>query len=229
MATYTTKLNLKKPVGTEDINVNDINGNSDILDAAFAALDPYSLGNFTTLADLENALVTYSNTYMKTHEVKTVYAGTSAFGYFTTTTYNFMVRRLDSNRCNVMAFRGNNIEIIVGNCLNGTWTWDKLVLSTSVSGTISAGTKASFTFSSCQIIGKLCVFSMYATTTSAASAGDVLCSFSGITAKVRTDYIVPTSNGDKLFYLASGSNQIKFNGSCASGVVVALSGSFVIN
>ena len=38
MATYTPNLNLKKPAGTEDINVADMNGNSDILDAAIKAL-----------------------------------------------------------------------------------------------------------------------------------------------------------------------------------------------
>lgn len=34
MATYTPKLNLKKPAGTEDINVADINENMDIIDGA---------------------------------------------------------------------------------------------------------------------------------------------------------------------------------------------------
>ena len=34
MATYTPNLNLKKPAGTENMNINDINGNSDIIDAA---------------------------------------------------------------------------------------------------------------------------------------------------------------------------------------------------
>lgn len=34
MATYTPNYNLKKPSGTEDINVNDINGNMDIIDTA---------------------------------------------------------------------------------------------------------------------------------------------------------------------------------------------------
>ena len=38
MASYTTNLNLKKPAETEDINVADINGNTDILDTAIKAL-----------------------------------------------------------------------------------------------------------------------------------------------------------------------------------------------
>ena len=38
MASYTPNLNLKKPAGTEDINVADMNGNSDILDTAIKAL-----------------------------------------------------------------------------------------------------------------------------------------------------------------------------------------------
>ena len=53
MATYTSKLNLKKPAGTEDINVNDLNGNMDTIDAycgltdissAFAVNDTYCEG-----------------------------------------------------------------------------------------------------------------------------------------------------------------------------------------
>ena len=36
MASYTPNLNLKKPAGTENMNINDINGNSDIIDAALA-------------------------------------------------------------------------------------------------------------------------------------------------------------------------------------------------
>ena len=36
MASYTSNYNLKKPAGTENININDINGNMDILDAALA-------------------------------------------------------------------------------------------------------------------------------------------------------------------------------------------------
>ena len=38
MASYTPNLNLKKPAGTEDINVADINGNMDILDTAIKTL-----------------------------------------------------------------------------------------------------------------------------------------------------------------------------------------------
>ena len=38
MASYTPNLNLKKPAGTEDINVADINGNMDLIDAKFGAL-----------------------------------------------------------------------------------------------------------------------------------------------------------------------------------------------
>lgn len=34
MASYTSNYNLKKPAGTENININDINGNMDIIDNA---------------------------------------------------------------------------------------------------------------------------------------------------------------------------------------------------
>lgn len=41
MATYTSHYNLKKPAGTEDINVNDINGNADLTDSAIWATLTY--------------------------------------------------------------------------------------------------------------------------------------------------------------------------------------------
>ena len=39
MASYTSNYNLKKPAGTENININDINGNMDIIDTALKAHD----------------------------------------------------------------------------------------------------------------------------------------------------------------------------------------------
>lgn len=38
MASYTPNFNLKKPAGTEDINVSDINGNMDTIDSALKTL-----------------------------------------------------------------------------------------------------------------------------------------------------------------------------------------------
>ena len=37
MASYTTNLNLKKPAGSENVAIGDINGNMDIIDTAYAA------------------------------------------------------------------------------------------------------------------------------------------------------------------------------------------------
>lgn len=57
MATYTSKLNLKKPAGTEFIKVADINGNMDILDEAVAAVYKFSNGGeISTVAQLEALL-----------------------------------------------------------------------------------------------------------------------------------------------------------------------------
>lgn len=46
MASYTTNLNLKKPAGTEDINVADINGNMDLIDAKFGSFTGTVKENF---------------------------------------------------------------------------------------------------------------------------------------------------------------------------------------
>jgi hypothetical protein len=40
MASYTTNLNLKKPAGSENVAIGDINGNMDIIDTAYGALNP---------------------------------------------------------------------------------------------------------------------------------------------------------------------------------------------
>ena len=47
MASYTSHYNLKKPAGTEDINVNDINTNMDAIDAAI-----YSVSDKTQITVL---------------------------------------------------------------------------------------------------------------------------------------------------------------------------------
>lgn len=46
MASYTSNLNLKKPAGTEDINVADINGNMDLIDAKFGSFTGTVKENF---------------------------------------------------------------------------------------------------------------------------------------------------------------------------------------
>ena len=39
MASYTTNLNLKKPAGSENVAIGDINGNMDTIDTAYGALN----------------------------------------------------------------------------------------------------------------------------------------------------------------------------------------------
>ena len=59
MATYTSKLNLKKPAGTENINISDINGNMDTLDAAVGAVYKFSNeGEISTIAQFDALLNT---------------------------------------------------------------------------------------------------------------------------------------------------------------------------
>ena len=56
MATYTSKLNLKKPAGTENINISDINGNMDIIDGAVVDLINMHYGSaLPNGTDLNNA------------------------------------------------------------------------------------------------------------------------------------------------------------------------------
>ena len=67
MASYTSHYNLKKPAGTEDINVNDINTNMDAIDAAI-----YSVADKTQMTVLFanwTATQTSSNTAKVTDDL----------------------------------------------------------------------------------------------------------------------------------------------------------------
>jgi hypothetical protein len=132
----TTNLNLAKPAGTDKALVSVLNSNSDKIDAwagtTNQALSPYNLGTVSSLSALENALITFSNS-LTTQSVRVAYAQVGfTQGVFVQTGYNFTVRKLDTNRCDVMAYRGNAIDVVVGNCLNGTWTWDVLALKSDI-------------------------------------------------------------------------------------------------
>ena len=63
MATYTTNLNLKKPDGTENMNVLDINGNMDLIDAAFGDVSGLAVNTtaFTSVASLVTWLAALEN------------------------------------------------------------------------------------------------------------------------------------------------------------------------
>ena len=49
MASYTTNLNLKKPSGSENVAISDINGNMDTIDSAVGALQD-RFGNYSETA-----------------------------------------------------------------------------------------------------------------------------------------------------------------------------------
>ena len=58
MASYTTNLNLKKPAGSENVAIGDINGNMDTIDTAYGALNKH--GSADLLATGNNG-TTYTN------------------------------------------------------------------------------------------------------------------------------------------------------------------------
>ena len=49
MASYTTNLNLKKPAGSENVSIGDINNNMDTIDQAYGALNSKIATQSTTL------------------------------------------------------------------------------------------------------------------------------------------------------------------------------------
>ena len=81
MATYTTNLNLKKPAGSENVSIGDINNNMDTIDSAVGTLSDQiasktgSLGATSitpTRADIAN--------YSESGNVCTVYINNVSFG-----------------------------------------------------------------------------------------------------------------------------------------------------
>lgn len=59
MASYTTNLNLKKPAGSENVAIGDINNNMDIIDSAYGKMSYFTLIQTQTLT---NGYVTYTLT-----------------------------------------------------------------------------------------------------------------------------------------------------------------------
>ena len=45
MASYTTNLNLKKPAGSENVSIGDINNNMDLIDQAYGTLNSNKVGD----------------------------------------------------------------------------------------------------------------------------------------------------------------------------------------
>ena len=60
MASYTTNLNLKKPAGSENVAIGDINNNMDLIDSAYGTLNSKTVTNWTlywTSGNLDDAPV----------------------------------------------------------------------------------------------------------------------------------------------------------------------------
>ena len=56
MASYTTNLNLKKPAGSENVAIGDINGNMDTIDTAYGSLKSLISGSIPNNTNLDSFL-----------------------------------------------------------------------------------------------------------------------------------------------------------------------------
>lgn len=101
MASYTTNLNLKKPAGSENVSIGDINNNMDIIDSAIGDMNTGTKGigikHLYATDDLDNA-------YPANEHVGFFVATQNAPHIPTTAWYFIMAFRGESNYITQVAF-----------------------------------------------------------------------------------------------------------------------------
>lgn len=98
MATYTSNLSLKKPAGSDNMNVNDINSNMDTLDAAVASVYKFaSESEVSTQAAFDALLTTKLNGMADLTTLCFTVSFGSAFGLYATGRHFIVIQRGISN------------------------------------------------------------------------------------------------------------------------------------
>lgn len=121
MATYTTNLNLKKPDGDENMNVLDINGNMDLLDAAFGNVKDLkvNISTFASVASLVSAIQEYSTgTRMMVSMGDEL--GATFFGASSSTNFTMMIYVASADNAYYWAFARD--KVACGNIALGDGT-----------------------------------------------------------------------------------------------------------
>lgn len=126
MASYTTNLNLKKPAGSENVSIGDINSNMDAIDQAYGELN----GMFgKTIGSSANPVTSLSD----------IPVNSTGWAIFDTTTHPAGVKA----RLNFFCFGTNAYRMLVvfsdssgslwtNACGSGTWRGWKSVTQTNV-------------------------------------------------------------------------------------------------
>ena len=110
MATYTTNLNLKKPDGDENMNVLDINGNMDLLDAAYGDMKDLKVNTstFTSVASLVSYIQNfYDGMRMMVSVDDTI--GATFFGATTSTNFTMILYKASDSNAYYWAFARDKI------------------------------------------------------------------------------------------------------------------------
>ena len=130
MASYTSNLNLKKPAGSENVAIGDINNNMDAIDAAYGMVTGNMMikevANAASLADIETNLnsIISNMTDLSVRPVKLYVTATS--GMFEGNIYMGHLYRMSSSRVYAMLMMYD--RIIVG-VKTSTWNWRAVLLS----------------------------------------------------------------------------------------------------
>ena len=131
MASYTTNLNLKKPAGSENVAIGDINNNMDAIDAAYGPID----SNLRKYSDADGICIRISSKSLNTIDYNgRVYCQYNCTnlpvadqpGYLDSCIYQ------KSPLYAKQVFTPyNTSDTYIRICNNGTWTsWKKLAFST---------------------------------------------------------------------------------------------------
>lgn len=129
MASYTTNLNLKKPAGSENVAIGDINNNMDTIDQAYGTLSNQmatkDIGTHSTIANVETALNSQLGN-MNNFECKTVvFTYTGSESGYTQSVYVGNLYKLGTSRAWIIVSTAFSNTVLVGT-RNTSWTWTKV-------------------------------------------------------------------------------------------------------
>lgn len=135
MASYTTNLNLKKPAGSENVAIGDINNNMDAIDQAYGALDAkyeteFAKRIYTTSESAYSYTFAINNYAASRYWFALMYIGTNNDA----TGFGLYAIHINNGSVNVFKIAGNN-----GRAFTGSVSGSNLTITETSSNTVWGG------------------------------------------------------------------------------------------
>lgn len=207
MASYTTRLNLKKPSGSENVSIQDINGNMDIIDNAYGIVTGQMAGKYlgtnltkSTFESALNTLLSSMTTDIETavNNRKNIQFTTASSwnGSYPSGTYTGTVIKLTSTYavCDLTSQYGLKLHIINYNGTYSYYDFDYRIATAPTGTKVTVGGSSRFEKS-----GNAVTVTLTVTATSAISAWTELVAIpTGFIPNTSLNYYMPVQIGNTM-------------------------------